>query len=296
MAFAAARSQCDNGAVRIADLLRRHHGSLTPAERRVAEVIVSDPEAVAFGTVSSVAARATTGGATVLRLASKLELSGFSDLQSLVRDELSRRLRPAVERIREPAAGDALAEARRVEVANLVASLDDIEAPVFVAAVDLLASLSRPVAMLCSAASRGVGLQFVTELGSLRPGVSQIEGNQVDVLRSIALLPENAVVVTLDFHRYDTWLLEALEALGTRNGSISSLAITDSPISPLAMRTDVALVVAGQGVGPFDSWLGALAVLQALTAAVAARLVDPATERLDAAEQAWRRTRALRDD
>ena len=82
-----------------------HLLQLTPAERRVAAVVADDPEAVAFGTVADVARRAGTSGATVVRLAAKLGFDGFVDLQAPVREEMARRLRPASERIRRPAAG-----------------------------------------------------------------------------------------------------------------------------------------------------------------------------------------------
>lgn len=279
--------------MRIAELLRRHHGSLTPAERRVAEAIVADPESVAFGTVASLAARATTGGATVLRLASKLELDGYSELQALVREELSNRLRPAVERIREPAPGDALTEARRIEASNLIGALDQIDETVLKMSVDTLSDPLRQVGVVASAASHGLAVQFTTELSALRRDVQQIHGNAVDTLRAAATMRHDGVVVAVDFHRYDAWLLDVLDALPR---SVVLVAISDSPISPLAMKTELAFVVPGQGVGPFDSWVGALAVLQMLSAGVAAQLVDPATELLDSAELAWRDRKALLDD
>src|SRR5207237_1390717 len=81
-----------------------HLRELTPAERRVAAVVADDPEAVAFGTVADVARRAGASGATVVRLAAKLGFDGFVELQAAVREEMARRLRPASERIRRPAA------------------------------------------------------------------------------------------------------------------------------------------------------------------------------------------------
>jgi len=276
----------------IAELLRRHHADLTPAERRVADAILAEPQAVAFGTVASLAARARTGGATVLRTATKLGLDGYSELQAIARDDVSRRLRPAVERIREPASGDVISAAKRVETANLEATLAEIDYEAFDRTVRTLADPKRAVGVIASAAARGLGIQLGTQLSALRPGVQRIEGNQVDVLHQVANLPARAVVLALDFHRYDGWLLEALDHLPS---STTLVSVTDSPLSPLATRTETAIVVAGQGIGPFDSWIGALVVLQAISAGVAEILVQPATNRLDRAEDAWAAHTALRD-
>ncbi|MGH9001386.1 MAG: MurR/RpiR family transcriptional regulator, partial [Acidimicrobiia bacterium] len=99
---------------------------LTPAERRVAAVVVDDPEAVAFGTVADVARRAGASGATVMRLAARLGYGGYLELQGAVRGELTRRLRPASERIRRPPAGggDLVSRALGCELGNVAASLE----------------------------------------------------------------------------------------------------------------------------------------------------------------------------
>jgi DNA-binding MurR/RpiR family transcriptional regulator len=66
------------------------------------------------------------------------------------------------------------------------------------------------------------------------------------------------------------------------------IAITDGRLSPLADRAEITFVIAARGVGPFDSAVGAMSLVHALVAAVAARLRRSATGRLDAVEDAWR--------
>src|SRR2546423_3267221 len=119
-----------------------HLPVLTPAERRVAAVVTDDPEAVAFGTVADVARRAGTSGATVVRLAAKLGFEGFVELQASVREELARRLRPASERIRHPAAGDVLGTALAVEMSNVAATLEAVERTAFDRAVRSISARS----------------------------------------------------------------------------------------------------------------------------------------------------------
>ncbi|MEW6268414.1 MAG: MurR/RpiR family transcriptional regulator, partial [Thermodesulfobacteriota bacterium] len=99
---------------------------LSPGERRVAEVVTSDPEAVAFGTVAAVARRAGTSGPTVVRFADRLGYAGFVGLQAAVREALSERLRPAVERIRSAAPAPALARALETELANVRRTLEAV--------------------------------------------------------------------------------------------------------------------------------------------------------------------------
>ena len=122
-----------------------HLRRLTPAERRVAAVVADDPEAVAFGTVADVARRAGASGATVVRLATKLGFDGFVELQASVREELARRLRPASERIRRPAAGDVIGAALAVEMANVASTLESVDRAAFETAVDMLSGVPATV-------------------------------------------------------------------------------------------------------------------------------------------------------
>src|SRR3954471_11020786 len=85
----------------VASVIDAARGALTPAERRVADVVLTSPQSIAFGTVAEIALQAATSGATVVRLAAKLGYDGFSGLQSAIQDELGQRLRPAAERIRD---------------------------------------------------------------------------------------------------------------------------------------------------------------------------------------------------
>ncbi|MHB1137911.1 MAG: MurR/RpiR family transcriptional regulator, partial [Microthrixaceae bacterium] len=102
----------------MSELIRDHRDALSPAERRVADVVVADPQFVAFGTVAELAERAGTSGASVLRLAARLGLDGFSTLQEQVRVDLTRQIHQAAERIHRPPDDDLLAqaEARAVEL------------------------------------------------------------------------------------------------------------------------------------------------------------------------------------
>src|SRR5947209_16453693 len=108
----------------VAAVIDAARGALTPAERRVADVVLSNPESVAFGTVAHLARLAATSGATVVRLAAKLGYDGFTALQGAVQGELGQRLRPAAERIRQVLPSDVLGRVLAVELDNLAGTLE----------------------------------------------------------------------------------------------------------------------------------------------------------------------------
>jgi len=279
--------------VEVAERIGRANTTLTPAERRVAEVVLDRPQLVAFGTVADLAEAAASGAATVVRLAGKLGYDGFTGLQASVQHALAGQLRPAAERIREPAATDAIGRHLQLEVDNVTTTLRALEGPALADVVDQLAAADRRVFVLSGDASLGVAHQVVGELQALRDGVQLIEGNDVAVRRTVALLRESDVLLLIDLRRYDRWLVEAAKA-GRARG-VWCAAITDSLLSPLAALADRTFTVAAGGGGPFDSHVGTLALLNVLVAGVADRLRKEATERLDRAESAWQAGGALTD-
>jgi DNA-binding MurR/RpiR family transcriptional regulator len=294
----------------VAEHIEQHRARLSPAERRVAEVVVRDPECVAFGTVARVAERAGTSGASVVRLSTRLGYPGYSGLQAAVQRSIGQQLRPAVERIRDMrpgppprAAGGPARVSRagqpayvvsgtlRAELDNVDRTLSGIAPHVFERAIALLADRRRPVRVVAGDAEAGVGAMLVAALALVRADVAQVGGSDVAVARQLAGAGPRTVVVAIDLRRYERWVVEHVTRAVAAGATL--VAVTDSPLSPLADLASVSFAVAAEGAGPFDSHVGTLALANALVTAVAGRLRQSATRRLDAVEAAWKGAGAL---
>lgn len=267
--------------------------ALPPAERRIAEVVLADPAAAAFATVAELGRRASASGATVVRLAERLGYGGWTDLQEQVRHGLGQQLRPARERIRESARGDVLRATAKREADNVHRTLDAVDPASFDRAVALLADRKRVVHVVAGAAEAGVGALAVDALDLLRPEVHAVGGPGTAVARQLAHVVDGDVLLAVDLRRYERWVLDAATLATDRGANV--IAVTDSVLSPLARDAAAAFVVAAEGAGPFDSHVGTLALLNALTSGVARRLRSPAAARLDRVEQAWTDTAVLTD-
>lgn len=277
-------------AVEVAERIRARGASLTGAERRVAAAILDAPQVVGFGTVADLARAASVGAATVVRLAAKLGFEGFSDLQESIQRDLTRQLRPAAERIRE-GVDDRRSEHLVAELGNVRASVESVGEHELRAVVTRLSDHRRPVVVLSGEASSGVAMQFAGQLHQLRPGVLLLSGSEVAVNREIAVLPTGATSVVIDLRRYERWVLDAHVALRAKQAW--TVGVTDSMLSPIAADAEVALLVSAASVGPFDSHVGTLSVLNLIANGVAAELRPSAADRLAAIEQQWSDRAAL---
>jgi DNA-binding MurR/RpiR family transcriptional regulator len=268
---------------------------LSPAERRVVEAILADPPGIAFGTVAALATRSGTSGPTVVRVARRLGFDGYRALQVAVQDELTGGLAPAAERIRQAPAdqADPIGQALVTELANVETTLRAVEPAAFATAVRLLADRRRRVLVIAGDAERGIAATVVDQLGQLRDGVEAVDGTPPRVSARVALAAPGDVALVIDVRRYDAWVLDAVADLRDAGGPV--VAITDGPLSPLAVGAAAAFSVVAQGAGPFDSHVGTLALVHALVAGAADRLRASATTRLDRIEGAWRARSALHD-
>jgi DNA-binding MurR/RpiR family transcriptional regulator len=275
----------------ILDLITERADLLTTAERRVGEVVAREPEVVAFGTVAEIAERSGTSGPSVMRFAAKLGFAGYSALQAAVRGELADQLRPAAERIRQEQRGDILETAEATEVANVLRTLRAVRRPTFDAVVDLLADPGRQIVVLPGEVTLPLGGLLARMLDQLRDGVFLSEGAEMRVSRDLARLSAGDVVVAVDLRRYERWLVPMVDHAARRGAVV--VAVTDSPLAPIARVAEHVLLVAAAGTGPFDSLVGVHALMNALVTAVASRARDDATGRLDAIEATRHATRVL---
>ena len=277
----------------LARLIADHREQLTRAERRVAEGVLRDPQAVAFGTLASVAASIGTSGTTIIRLAAKLGLEGFGELQSEAQEDLAAQLRPARRRIREPAPGDMVARALALELDNLQDTLGQIDQASFEEAAKRMAECPGRILIIAAECAAGVGDLLADQLAMLRDGVTKVGGNDLHVGKLLASAGPDDTALVIDQRRYDRWVLNALRLVSRSGAYIISLS--DSPLSPLAEASSAAFTVSARGPGPFDSQVASLALGYALTAAVAALLASPAAGRLDKVEDNWRILGAIDD-
>ncbi len=278
----------------VAARIATYREHLSPAERRVADVVLADPQLVAFGTVAAVAERAGTSGASVVRLANRIGLEGFSELQAGVQGELANRLGRAAERIRQPATADLVGRALTLELDNVHRTFERIDRAALDRAVDAVAGVGGGSLYLCVAdASSGVMAQAGAELAMLRDRVVVLSGGDVAVGRLSSSAGDDDVALVLDLPRYDRTVLETARRLG-RDG-VRLIVLTDRALSPLTERAAEVFLLDAAGAGPFDSYVGALALLNLLVSSVADRLRATATDRLDRVEAAWRAADALTD-
>lgn len=245
---------------------------LSPELLRAARWVEQHPGDVAMHSMRECARRAGLAPATLTRLAHALGYEGFEELKQRFQQEFTSeagyaaRARSLQDASRKD--GDWLEALNEAQLAN-VQSARQLNTR---AQFDLLAAAmlqARTVYFMGLRASYGLAFHLHYSYGLIAPNgvlVQDVGGTAADQL--VRMGPQDMLVlVSLAPYTRQT-VLAAEQA--ARQG-VSLAALTDSALSPLARGAAHKLLFRAETSSYFQSMVGALAVVEALTAAVAVK-------------------------
>jgi len=236
----------------LADVIRQRLGECSPAERKVARVLLADYPAAGFETVARLALRAGVSGPTVVRFATRLGFQGFPDFQRGLRTETT-------------AAG----QSPTARDAALLASVDDAtQAMVRTVAglppydvreaVELLADRRRQIYVVGGSLLAGYLHQL---LATVRPGVHVVGAPPV---ATIADLTSRDVLVVFDLPPYEPVVTALARYAAKQHAKV--VLFTAAGLSPAAAHAEVVL--------PSEASPRALTPAVALVEAIAGRVLE----------------------
>jgi DNA-binding MurR/RpiR family transcriptional regulator len=275
--------------------------SLPPAERRVAQRVIDDPEAVANSTITELAQACGTSETTVIRFCRAIGFTGYPELRLTLATEAGRAQTAQGGRVVGSDIGpeDTLqlvvekvtyADARAVE--ETAAQLD-IEALSLV--VDTIVD-ARRIDVYGVGASAFVALDFQQKLH--RIGRTCFAWSDAHImLTSAAVLEKGDVAVGISHTGATADTIDAL-AVAHKRGA-TTVALTNFPRSPIAEVADHVLTTAARETtfrsGATASRLAQLTVIDCVFVGVAQRTYAPTREALEATFEAVRGRRVRQE-
>ncbi|MDT9599723.1 MurR/RpiR family transcriptional regulator [Sphingosinicella rhizophila] len=213
------------------DLLERLEGSLdsfTPAERTIANFILTNRGGIAFETANSIADKLQVSAITVGRFARKMGYRHFKDLKAglrttmsgvpwLVGDQLT-------EFVGARGTGNRTKRSLELELAGIIEVYALAESASWKAVVSLLAG-SRHVHIAGFQTERGIAATLAHLLQYARDGVSIVDSSAGNYHEVFAAEPEGRCLVLIDMRRYSEQAY-ALAERASREG-VKVVMITD---------------------------------------------------------------------
>jgi len=268
----------------VGEVVRQRLDSLSPAERRLARVLLASYPIAGLESVARFAERASVSPPTVTRFITKLGFRGYPEFQESLRREVQSRLSSPLARYRdEPKRDSVVNDALEVSTHNLRATLGLLSDRDVKEAVKLLADVRRRIMILGGRVSAPLARYLAGQLHLLRPGVGLVDAERSAPAQQLIDMRKTNVLIVFDYRRYQPDTIECARVASSRGCDV--ILFTDPWLSPASAFARQVLVTSVETVGPFDSLVGAMAVVEALIAAVLGELGARAEMRMQSLER-----------
>lgn len=268
----------------VGEVVRQRLDSLSPAERRLARVLLATYPIAGLESVARFAERAGVSPPTVTRFIAKLGFRGYPEFQENLRREVQSRLSSPLARYRdEPKRDSALDHALEVASHNLKSTTQLLSDRDFKEAVDVLSDVRRRVLVLGGRVSAPLARYLSSQLHLLRPGVELVDAERSAPAQHVIDMRKTDVLVVFDYRRYQADTIDSARLAAARGCDV--VLFTDPWLSPASAFARQVLVTSVETVGPFDSLVGAMAVVEAVVASVLAELGPRAEARMQSLER-----------
>jgi DNA-binding MurR/RpiR family transcriptional regulator len=271
-------------------LLNSKAESLTPSQKKLLDYILANDEEAVFLTIQDLSNRVNVSVATVVRLAKALGYAGFPEFQQelrrLFRDKLTTVSRIQKAAQKETTEENVLVKVFQQDIENITETMKQVSADDFRRFVKALNSAKRVVIIGLRSAHAlavlmGVALQFLQrDVWIVTPGI----GDMWD--RLLGLRKED-VVVGICFPRYTKETVEVLRF--AQQKGIKTLAITDSPLSPLARYAECVLPARCKLDSFIESFTAALSLINAIVTALGLYRKETTVSSLKQLEEFWKK-------
>ncbi len=269
---------------RVGEVVRQRLDTLSPAERRLARVLLASYPIAGLESVARFAERAGVSPPTVTRFITKLGFRGYPEFQEKLRHEVQARLSSPLARYRvEPKRDSAVSDALEVSTHNLRATAELLSDRDVKEAVDLLADVRRRVMVLGGRVSATLARYLAGQLHLLRPGIGLVDAERSAPAQQLIDMRKTDVLIVFDYRRYQPDTIESARVAAGRGCDV--ILFTDPWLSPASAFARQVLVTSVDTVGPFDSLVGAMALVEALIAAVLRQLGPRAEVRMQNLER-----------
>lgn len=257
-------------------------------QRQIARYMLEHYEKAAYQTASRLGAIVGVSESTVVRFAIELGYAGYPELQKALQ-ELVRTKLTTVQRIE--VTNDRIGDARILEkvlasdLEKLRHTLEHADYDGFDRAIDAILSAKMIYIIgVRSSAALASFLYFYFNL--IFENVRLIQATSgSEIFEQIFRLEREDAVIGISFPRYSKQLTNAMEF--AKNRGARTVALTDSPMAPIAALADHLLLAKSDMVSFVDSLVAPLSIINAIIVAIAKKKQTELSEIFGQLESVW---------
>ncbi len=272
----------------LAERIKEKSPTFSKGQRLIAKYIEEHSDKVAFMTASRLGVTVGVSESTVVRFATEIGYSGYPALQQAIQ-EMIRNKMTSLQRLEMTSSNiereRLLDEVLDQDIGILKRTKESISHEDFYRAADALVKAPQ-VYILGAGSSLALATLLAHYLRLVFDTVQLVEAtSEATILQQMIRAKAGDAVIAISFPRYSKKAVKTLKYASDRG--LSTIAITDSPLSPLAQFSSHLLLARSDMVSFVDSLVGPLSVINALIVTVAIQKKDEVAETLKRIESIW---------
>ncbi|MGM0776123.1 MAG: MurR/RpiR family transcriptional regulator [Bacillota bacterium] len=257
------------------ETIEKEFNNLSKGQQKAAKYLLDHPKDFAVKSAGEIGKRIGISETTVIRFCYSIQLSGYSELQKMVREQLLKAnstlgqyFTNKVELAEEP---EFLANVMEKDCLHIRETMQNISQDDFDALVDrLIESKNIYITGLRSSFSAASWLSFT--LGVVRGNAKLIRPDTDDLLLTVTEMDKDATFIAISFDRYMKDTIKLAE-LAKKQGAFV-IGITDSAIAPIKEHADLLFQIHSSEKSTIDAAPALFSFLNAVIAGVSIQDCD----------------------
>ena len=269
-------------------LIQENMHTFSKGQKRIASFILESYDKAAFMTASKLGKKVNVSESTVVRFAAELGYDGYPDmqrsLQKMIRNRLTsvQRIEVTNDRLGDQ---DLLSMVLQSDIEKIRLTLEELDRDSFEKAVDAIVSARKLYIIgVRSCAAMAPFMSFYFNL--IFDNVVKVSATTAsEVFESLLRVGEGDVVIGVSFPRYSSRTVQAMNFARSRGAT--TIAITDSEVSPLSPISTYTLKARSDMASFVDSLVAPLSLINALLVAVSRKKNDDLANTFEDLEKIW---------
>ena len=269
-------------------LIQENMHTFSKGQKRIASFILESYDKAAFMTASKLGKKVNVSESTVVRFAAELGYDGYPDmqrsLQKMIRNRLTsvQRIEVTNDRLGDQ---DLMSMVLQSDIEKIRLTLEELDRDSFEKAVDAIVSARKLYIIgVRSCAAMATFMSFYFNL--IFDNVVKVSATTAsEVFESLLRVGEGDVVIGVSFPRYSSRTVQAMNFARSRGAT--TIAITDSEVSPLSPISTYTLKARSDMASFVDSLVAPLSLINALLVAVSRKKNDDLANTFEDLEKIW---------
>ena len=254
---------------------------LSPKQHRLARYFLDNEDVIAFASANDVGKENDVSAATVVRFARALGYEGYTDLQDEIRSNLTLSYTPSQkleQRLSQGGfANNISANIAEVNIRNIQRTLQNVSVETVDQAVEALLNADR-ILIFSGGLSSTAAVMAQHSLIMLGLQARAIVNGGLTQTLEMATLKPGDVVIVISIWRYLKDTVTAAQ-YATEAGA-TTIALTDSLVSPLARMCDHVFIAATERAAHSRSLTGLISLIDLINATIVSKRPEESTQAL----------------